>query len=167
MALAFIIALTLRLPSSRRGQRFSKSANFLDLLPPNCVSQRSATATPYLLLPPPPPRYSFTSTTPASPRRRLRPTRPPPSTRPLARPPARLCNRSRLPCQGQGHAAPRRREHCSQSVRLGLSAGAFTVRVRVGRERESGAVQSVCPAKVLYSSPSLRRSRPLPPVLLL
>ena len=32
-----------------------------------------------------------------------------------------------------------------------MSAGAFTVRVRVGRERECGAVQSVWPAKVLYS----------------
>ena len=106
---ANISALAIRITSVDGANGFLNAPVSVKYQPQNGVSQRSATATPYLLLPPPP-RFCFPAQpppTPASSRVRLLPV-----GRLLVRPPD-ACPSSispplLVPC----------RRRCSQSVRL-------------------------------------------------
>ena len=151
-AFANISALAIRITSVDGANGFLNAPVSVKYQPQNGVSQRSATATPYLLLPPPP-RFCFPAQPPPTPASSASPSLPQSHTPPLVRPPARRLPVLDLPST----AVPRRRRWSAvQSVRLGASAGAFTVREGwdgKGGERECVGLcsQSVWPAKVLLT----------------
>ena len=153
-AFANISALAIRITSVDGANGFLNAPVSVKYQPQNGVSQRSATATPYLLLPPPP-RFCFPAQPPPTPASSASASSLSQSAACSSARPTPARPRSPLDCC----AAPPLQ--CSQSVGLGVSAGAFTVRVGMGKgrsrggggERVRGAVQSVWPAKVLLTHP--------------
>ena len=138
-------------------------------LPQNGVSQRSATATPYLLLPPQP-RFCFPAQPPPTPTSSASASLPP--SRPLARPPDAcpssisprlLCRTAAVGVQCSQFDSERRRGH-SQLGKVGMGKEG-----RGERERVRGAVQPVRLAGqgtphslTLFRSFPLRRFPPPP-----
>ena len=166
-AFANISALAIRITSVDGANGFLNAPVSVKYQPQNGVSQRSATATPYLLLPPPP-RFCFPAQPPPTPASSASASSLSQSAACSSARPTPARPRSPLDCC----AAPPPLQ-CSQSVRLGASAGAFTVREgwdgKGREERVRGAVQSVSLAGqgtphslTLFRSFPLRRFPPPP-----
>lgn len=153
-AFANISALAIRITSVDGANGFLNAPVSVKYQPQNGVSQRSATATPYLLLPPPP-RFCFPAQPPPTPASSASPSLPQSHTPPLVRPPARRLPVLDLPsppllvpcrrrCSAVSQFGSERRRGHSQLGKVGMGKGGK-------RECVGLCSQSVWPAKVLLT----------------
>ena len=171
-AFANISALAIRITSVDGANGFLNAPVSVKYQPQNGVSQRSATATPYLLLPPPP-RFCFPAQPPPTPASSASPSLPQSHTPPLVRPPARRLPVLDLPsppllvpcrrrCSAVSQFGSERRRGHSQLGKVGMGKGGKRECVGLCSQSVSLAGQGTPHSLTLFRSFPLRRFPPPP-----